>query len=149
MKVTIDSTEPLSDALRVIGALYEVTLDVVDETAAAQARGADGPAPAPDGSAPAPDGSAPAPDGSAPAPQGSAPAAEGSAPAMRKVSRKPTATTPRQRSQRPTARRKTGADAPVSVSEIRSWAQANGHLVKSRGTLPAFVRAAYADAHGG
>ena len=28
MKVTIDSTEPLADALRVIGALYNVRLDV-------------------------------------------------------------------------------------------------------------------------
>jgi hypothetical protein len=146
LKVTIDSTEPLSDALRVIGALYEVTLDVVDETAAAQARGA---VRGVDGSSPAADGSAPAADGSAPAADGSAPAADGSAPAMRKVSRKPTETTPRRRSQRATARRKTGGEAPVSVSEIRSWAQANGHLVKSRGTLPAFVRAAYADAHSG
>jgi len=31
MKVTIDSSEPLADALRVIGALYDVSLSQVDE----------------------------------------------------------------------------------------------------------------------
>ena len=31
MKVTIDSSEPLADALRVIGALYKVSLSQVDE----------------------------------------------------------------------------------------------------------------------
>lgn len=32
MKVTIDSTEPLTDTLRVVGALYNVTLGVAGDT---------------------------------------------------------------------------------------------------------------------
>lgn len=35
MKVTIDSSEPLSDALRLVGALYNVSLARVDEDPAA------------------------------------------------------------------------------------------------------------------
>jgi hypothetical protein len=39
LKVTIHSTEPLDDALRVIGALYNVTLNAVDETTPSQEPG--------------------------------------------------------------------------------------------------------------
>ncbi len=78
LKVTIDSTEPLGDALRVIGALYNVTLNAVDETTK-----------------------------------------------RRSDNRKP---------------KREGRSAPsVSTSEIRSWAQANGHEACGR---PAITRAA-------
>ncbi|WP_270889985.1 Lsr2 family DNA-binding protein [Pedococcus sp. 5OH_020] len=118
MKVTIDSTEPLDDALRVIGALYNVRLTVVDDTAAAQ-----GPAAVAD-------------------PQVTAP--EEDKPSQRSTP------TPSPRRRQNTASKREGRNVvSVSVSEMRSWALANGHPVRARGTLPASVTAAYADAHSG
>jgi len=38
VKVTIDSSESLSDALRVVGALYDVTLSVTDKATPSSAR---------------------------------------------------------------------------------------------------------------
>jgi hypothetical protein len=46
-------------------------------------------------------------------------------------------------------RRKRGAKpvADTSTSEIRAWAQANGHDVSSRGRVSSTVRQAYEQAH--
>lgn len=38
--------------------------------------------------------------------------------------------------------------SPTSTSEIRAWAQANGHEVSSRGRVSSEVREAYEQAHG-
>jgi hypothetical protein len=48
-------------------------------------------------------------------------------------------------------RRKRGSKPPAdsSTSEIRAWAQANGHDVSSRGRVSSEVRAAYEKAHQG
>lgn len=117
MKVTIDSTEPLADALRVIGALYNVTLTTSDTTTGDKERE------------------------TAPSPQRPA----GS-------NRKPRPATKERSSRRPetvTSKRAKRQVSSVSISEIRRWAKDNGHAVRSRGTLPASVRSAYADAHTG
>ncbi|WP_270886538.1 Lsr2 family DNA-binding protein [Pedococcus sp. 5OH_020] len=118
MKVTIDSTEPLDDALRVIGAVYKVRLNVVDDTAEAQGPGA------------------------VASPLVAAPE-EG------KPSQRSTPRPSRRRRQNTTSKRDGRNVLSVSVSEMRSWALANGHRVSARGTLPTSVTAAYADAHSG
>jgi nucleoid-associated protein Lsr2 len=117
MKVTIDSTEPLADALRVIGALYNVTLAEVDQTAAP--------------------GTQASSEGTS---RRSGAATNGSSrgAATKKSTRRPPA---------PKRTRSSRNAASVSTADIRKWALANGHTVSSRGTLPAEVRAAYAAAH--
>ncbi len=115
MKVTIDSTEPLADALRVIGALYNVNLAHVaatDDTTTTTAGAAQD------------------------QPLGAATA-------------KPSRRTPAKTAKAPTSnrtgrRRRTTA---ASSSDVRAWAVANGHAVSNRGTLPAAIKAAYAQAH--
>lgn len=119
MKVTIDSTEPLADALRVIGALYNVTLAEVDETP--------------------PQGAS---SGKAGTSRSSSSSTNGSS--RRTATKK---STPRRGT--PKATRRSRKAATASTSDIRKWALANGHTVSSRGTLPAAVKAAYADAHAG
>jgi len=113
LKVTIDSTEPLTDALRVIGALYDVNLAQVpatDDTTTARVarRRPTRPAPA------------------KPSPHIPAKAAKSS-------------------SARTTGPSRLGET--VSSSDVRAWAAANGHAVSNRGTLPAAVKVAYAEAH--
>lgn len=117
MKVTIDSTEPLADALRVIGALYNVTLVEAGETQAL-GTGAGGTGPAKAATA----------------------ATNGSR--RRTAARAPAGGTGA--TKRPRSPRK--AQEPSSA-EIREWALAHGHSVSSRGTLPAAVKTAYASAH--
>jgi len=113
LKVTIDSTEPLADALRVIGALYNVNLAQVaatDDTTTTTAGAAQD-----------------QPLGAATA----KPSRNGRA----KTASAPTGTV-----------RRRGATAANS-SDVRAWAAANGHTVSDRGTLPAAIKAAYAQAH--
>ncbi len=122
MKVTIDSTEPLQDALRVIGALYNVTLALAE------------PANAPVTNPPtrttrttrterlgaiADRGSAAQPPQQAAAP----------------------------RSARRQSRRAANAAAAPKASEIRAWAKANGHQISDRGPMPAAVITEYRQVH--
>jgi hypothetical protein len=108
LKVTIDSTEPLGDALRVIGALYKVSLNVVDDAGAVIPQAAD---------------------------------------ANASSSRRTSSARSRRRGQNTRAGRENRNVGSVSVAEIRRWALENGHRVSIRGTLPASIKAAYADAH--
>jgi hypothetical protein len=117
LKVTIDSTEPFADALRVIGALYNVTLAQVDDTPALGTPSA-GPRRTRRPGATT---------------NGSSRRAGTSKTTQRAPAPKPTWSSPQA--------------AAASTSEIRRWAVANGHTVSSRGTLPGAVRAAYAEAH--
>jgi len=113
LKVTIDSTEPLADAIRVIGALYNVNLAQVpatDDTTTVRVpqKGPTRPAPV-----------------------------------------KPSPRTPA-KAAKPSSARTTGSSRrgeTVSSSDVRAWAAANGHTVSNRGTLPAAIKAAYAEAH--
>ncbi len=111
MKVTIDSTEPLADALRVVGALYNVNLAEV-----------------------------PATDDTPPA-----------EPAQGERARATTANLPRRTntSIASTESRSRGPRrlATATSRDMRAWALANGHAVSDRGTLPAAVKAAHAEAH--
>jgi hypothetical protein len=119
LKVTIDSTEPLADALRVVGALYNVTVTQVDE---APALGT--------------------PTGSARTSRRARAASNGSS--RRTATRKATG-----RSEAPTAKRSSLKAAAASTSDIRKWALTHGHAVSSQGPLPAAVKIAYAEAHKG
>jgi hypothetical protein len=108
LKVTIDSTEPLGDALRVIGALYKVSLNVVDDAGVVVPQAAD---------------------------------------VNVASSRRSSSARSRRRGQSTRAGRESRNVESVSVAEIRRWALENGHRVSIRGTLPASIKAAYADAH--
>lgn len=126
MKITIDSGEPLHDALRVVGALYDVELVV-----------SDGPAPTSAQSAPATT-KATSPPGSKKTPRAKG-AAERSTPRTPRTPRTPS--TPSKRS----AAAK--SSAPVSTIELRSWARQNGFTVSERGRVATKVIAAYRAAH--
>lgn len=123
MKITIDSGEPLHDALRVVGALYDVELVV-----------SDGPAPPSAQLAPA------APKATSPA--GSKKASRAKVAAPRSNPRTPR--TPRTPSKRSAAAK---SSAPVSTIELRSWARQNGFTVSERGRVATKVIAAYRAAH--
>ena len=114
MKVTIDSSEALADTLRVIGAVYNVTLAQVHETTGAAK-----------------------PEGSVIAPSLSAKSDRKRAGQSR--TQKPTRPPATRTRQRP-APKATAA----SAADIRAWANANGHPINDRGPLSATVRAAYA-----
>ena len=118
MKVTIDSSEPLADALRVIGALYNVTLAQIPDTPALRT---------------------PSEDSRSTTRSGATTTGSSRRAGAAK-------TTQRARAPKPTRSARQAA-AAVSTSEIRRWAMANGHTVSSRGTLPEAVRAAWAEAH--
>jgi len=112
LKVTIDSTEPLADAIRVIGALYNVNLAQV----------------------PADDTTTTTADAAQDQPLDAATAKPS------RNSRAKTTSAPTRTSRR---RRTTAANS----SDVRAWAVANGHAVSNRGTLPAAIKTAYAQAH--
>jgi hypothetical protein len=117
LKVTIDSSEPLADALRVIDALYNVTLAQVDNMPALGTPSA--------------------------GPRSSRRSGATTNGSSRRAGT--SKTTKGARAPKPT--RSSPQAAAVSTSEIRRWALANGHTVSSRGTLPGAVRTAYAKAH--
>lgn len=123
MKITIDSGEPLHDALRVVGALYDVELVVSEGLAPASAE-----------SAPA------AKKATRPARPKRTPRAKVAAP-RRSPSTPSTPSTPSKRS----AAAK--SSAPVSTLELRSWARQNGFTVSERGRVATKVIAAYRAAH--
>jgi hypothetical protein len=117
MKVTIDSAEPLADALRVVGALYNVTLaDIGEGTQLGRS-------------------------------EDMANTSGPSAKANGRPSRRATARKPGRRAAARKPRQSATKSTSASTSEIRAWALASGHTVSDRGTLPAAVKAAYAEAH--
>lgn len=111
VKVSIDSTDSLSDAIRVIGALYDVTLAQVENNGGTVV---------------------PAEPNTATR----ASSAASSSRSTRRANGKPSGGSTRR------ARSKTAATA-ATASQIREWALANGHVVSSRGTIPAAVRSAF------
>jgi hypothetical protein len=117
MKVTIDSAEPLADALRVVGALYNVTLADIGE------------------------GTQPGSSAKSASTSGPAAGANG------KPSRRVSASKPGGRAAARKPSRSATKATSVSTSDIRAWALASGHKVSDRGTLPAAVKSAYAEAH--
>jgi len=119
LKVTIDSSEPLADALRVIGALYNVELPEGTSTSTDDASPGPGPGPA----------------------TSNRPARSATVKASRRAPAKRSKTSSASRSAR--GRQSTGANS----SEIRAWAVANGHAVSDRGTLPSRIKTDYAEAH--
>jgi hypothetical protein len=123
LKITLDSTEPLDDAIRVVGAMYGVTLLVSDgeqdviklvekeasrpsrKRAKAQKR----------------------------------PSAERSARSRAAAAAASTGRSRAHRAPRP--------DGFPSNADVRSWARDNGLTVSDRGRMPASVMAAYLSAH--
>jgi hypothetical protein len=120
VKLTVDSSEPLEDAMRVLGALYGVTLVVAN-----------------------PDGDAGASTDSYANRSSNSEAKSKAGPAKRKraASGRSRATRARQSS----AGQPAGSQSP-SNAEIRAWARQNGFTVSDRGRLPASVLTAFRQA---
>lgn len=116
MKLTIDSTEALEDTLRVVGAFYNVTLEVSpsagDNNRSDQTSGTDASTPA-------------------------RPARASRGRAQRR---------PGKRSRRGPARSSANGKGRVDTAAVRSWARENGYTVADRGRVPAEVLTAYRDA---
>jgi hypothetical protein len=127
LKLTLDSSEPLEDAMRVLGALYGVTL-VVSPDDQDGTRSARKTATKPGKK------SASKPAGS----KGTVNRAPSAARQARPVV--PSTKTAAARSKQKTARRSVNAS---SNAEVRSWARQNGFTVSDRGRLPASVVTAY------
>jgi hypothetical protein len=119
MKVTIDSSESLESAIRVLGAMYDVTLTVAGEA------------------------SSPAPKSGPTGKAGASRSAQRGGAAKAAAAAVPTKRSPR--ASKTTAKRTTTKS--VSASELRSWARANGYDVRNYGRVPAAVAAAYREAH--
>jgi hypothetical protein len=130
MKLTLDSTEPLEDAMRVLGALYGVTL-VVSPDEKSGTRSANSTASTPQRKS----ASKPASG------QKRVNSARSATKKVRAVAPSAKAATPRSRQR--TAQRSVDAS---SNAEVRSWARQNGFTVSDRGRLPASVVTAYRNA---
>jgi len=122
VKLTVDSSEPLEDAMRVLGALYGVQLVVAS-------LGQDVPGNEPAASKPA---------------EKSRTVAK-KRPATRKTRPAPArdAVAPKQRA----PRRVSGSAGSPSAADVRSWARESGMTVSDRGRVPASVITAYRNAH--
>jgi len=123
LKLTIDSSEPLEDAMRVLGALYGVTLVVSSDDRAA----------------------------SKPATKSRSGSAKNEGRARRKSpgTRKTRPAAPTvggvvAQSKQETARRSAGSPRNA---EVRAWARQNGLTVSDRGRVAAPVMTAYREAH--
>jgi len=144
VKLTLDSSEPLKDAMRVVGALYGVKLVLAREV---------------------PQPGAPV-DETEPDTQGQ-PSQGGDPVAARKPRRnRRTATGDKTRPSKPAssarsgfprtgaepevAEQNTAAEPPGAVSnaDVRAWARQNAVSVSDRGRVPASVLSAYRKAHG-
>jgi hypothetical protein len=125
LKLTIDSTEALEDTLRVIGAFYNVTLEV------------------------SPDGATGNRSGSRSG-DGVATSARPTRGTRRNARRTPAKSTPRKRTSNKQTRtgraRASTAAGQVSTAAIRTWAREHGYTVADRGRVPAEVVAAYRNA---
>jgi hypothetical protein len=134
LKLTLDSSEPLEDAMRVFGALYGVTLVVADMEPGA---------------------------GQPSQPMETVEPAEAVEPDEQSEPDEPKK--PRRRRRSATGRRsRSGSAAPEADSEdatsrsngspsnaeVRSWARENGLTVNDRGRVPASVLSAYREANG-
>jgi len=117
LKVTLDSTDPLSDALRVVGAMYNVTL-VVDST------------------------TSPLSDTSRPAARKAS-----SRRTTKNAARKGRAGDAKRSTSGRGARRSASNGKAPAAPELRSWARGQGYQVGNRGRMPAAVLAAYREAH--
>jgi hypothetical protein len=119
LRITLDASEPLDDVLRVLGALYKVTLVVSAEQGL---QSSENPA-----------------EATVPT-ESTTPQAPGKRRAPRKTRRgsepieSPAVVT-------------SSAKAP-SNALVRAWARENGLTVSDRGRVPAAVRSAYREAHG-
>ena len=121
LKVTLDSSEPLEDALRVLGALYNVTL-VHSQDGGTELPSTDEPTTRKES-----------------APAGAVTPGTSTKKSSR-ASAAGTATKPRRK-------RASKRTASPDNAEVRSWARQEGLSVNSRGRVAASVIAAYRDAH--
>ncbi len=123
MKLTIDSTEALEDTLRLVGALYNVTLEVAAN-----------------------------PAGDTGSSTNSSTSTSSAAPrASTATSRAPrTARTTRKRKRPATGRARSAASGrgQVDTATVRAWARENGYETADRGRVPAAVLTAYQQAVG-
>lgn len=119
MKLTLDSAEPLDEALRVVGALYGVRLAVTTDGVAERER-VDEPAPATVTALDAADERASSSRG------------------RRQTGKRDRATSRRRSTRRP--------DASGNTAEIRAWARQTGLTVSDRGRISGTVLAAYRNA---
>jgi hypothetical protein len=131
LKLTLDSTEPLDDAMRVLGALYGVTL-VVSPDEQDGTRSASSAATTPGRK-------------SESKPAGSQRTVNSTRSAAKKKTRPvaSSAKTVKPRSRPKAAQRSVDSS---SNAEVRSWARRNGFTVSDRGRLPASVVTAYRNA---
>jgi hypothetical protein len=117
VKLTVDSSEPIEDAIRVLGALYGVRL-VVADSAAERPRGT--PAPTPRGT---------------------------SAGRHKPTSQKGQSAGAASRVGKTRTQKVVSADGAAGRAQVRSWARANGFTLADRGRVPAAIQSAYATAH--
>jgi hypothetical protein len=122
MKVTIDSSEPLEHAVRVLGAMYDVTLSVATEPSSPAAT-------------------------SKPANKAGTTRVPKRARAAKSTAAAVSTKRPLRGSKTTAKTAKTAAAQGVSSSELRSWARSNGYEVGSYGRVPAAVATAYREAH--
>jgi hypothetical protein len=139
VKLTIDSNEPLEDAIRVVGALYGVTLVVGRDEP-------DAPSAQPEGTA------TPAQPAESAGPVEPVDQIEPKRAGRRKSSkarRKPRPVPPATESSDETAQQDGGTPSAgvPSNADVRSWARTHGLTVNDRGRLPASVLSAYREAH--
>jgi len=121
LKLTIDSAESLEDTLRVVGALYNVTLEVSPNGTAGQGSSR--------GTRRETSASARPTRGA----RGSGPGRSAKGGAGKKATGR-------------RARTRSGVDGQVSIATVRSWARENGYTVADRGRVPSEVVTAYRDA---
>ena len=126
MKLTIDSTEALEDTLRVVGAVYNVTLEVRDN-------------PATDTTPTDVTGDPTTTTTNPKSPETTATTA------TRSRSRSRTSQQRKPRSRR--ARSATNGRARVDSATVRAWARSNGYEIADRGRVSATVLSAYQEAN--
>lgn len=123
MKITLDSTEPLEEAIRVIGALYGVTLVVFGAQEDAM-RSVEEVASEP-----------------------STRRGKKRSSTAKKPRPAVAATTTEAAKPKPKPNSAQGANGAPSNAEVRSWARENGLAVSGRGRVSGSVMAAYRNAH--
>jgi hypothetical protein len=119
LKLTIDSTEALEDTLRVVGALYNVTLEVSAN---------------------------PAGDTRASTKTSSAASVASTAPS--RAPRKARTAQKRKRPATRRARSAANGRGQMDTAKVRAWARENGYEIADRGRVPATVLTAYQQAVG-
>jgi hypothetical protein len=119
VKLTIDSTETLEDTLRVVGALYNVTLEVSAN-----------------------------PAGDTAASTKTSNAAPLASTATSRAPRKARTAQKRKRPASRRARSAANARGQMDTANVRAWARENGYEIADRGRVPATVLTAYQQAVG-